>query len=128
TVMRLYSTATIDHSFLVLTVLSMLAILCLPRQFHVAVVENTSPRDLKLARWTFPIYLIVFSVYVVPISAAGIITKGASANADGFLISLPLVSGQEGLALLAFLGGFSAATGMVIVATIACSTMLCNEI
>jgi PAS domain S-box-containing protein len=128
TVMRLYSTATIDHSFLVLTVLSMLAILCLPRQFHVAVVENTSPRDLRLARWMFPIYLMVFSVLVVPIAAAGIITKGAGANADGFLISLPLVSGQEGLALLAFLGGFSAATGMVIVATIACSTMLCNEI
>jgi len=128
TVAQLYSSATIDQSFLVLTVISMLAILCLPRQFHVAVVENTSPRDLALARWTFPLYLAVFTAFVVPIAAAGIVTLGSGANADDFLLSLPLASGQEGLALLAFLGGFSAAAGMVIVATIACSTMLCNEI
>ncbi|NGP52628.1 hybrid sensor histidine kinase/response regulator [Thioalkalivibrio sp. XN8] len=126
-VTSLYSTATIDHSFLVLTVISMLAILCLPRQFHVAVVENSSPRDLRLARWLFPAYLAVFTVFVVPIAAAGLVTQGGG-NADGFLISLPLAQGQDGLALLAFLGGFSAATGMVIVGTIACSTMLCNEV
>jgi len=126
-VTSLYSTATIDHSFLVLTVISMLAILCLPRQFHVAVVENSSERDLRLARWLFPAYLAVFSAFVVPIAAAGLVTQGGG-NADGFLISLPLSEGQEGLALLAFLGGFSAATGMVIVGTIACSTMLCNEV
>jgi PAS domain S-box-containing protein len=128
TVTELYASATIGHSFLVLTVISMLAILCLPRQFHVAVVENTSPRDLALARWTFPLYLALFTAFVVPIAAAGIITQGSGADADGFLISLPMTAGREGLALLAFLGGFSAATGMVIVATIACSTMLCNEI
>lgn len=128
TVRQLYSAATIDHSFFVLTVLSMLAILCLPRQFHVAVVENTGPRDLAMARWTFPLYLLVFTVFVAPIAAAGIVTQGSGANADGFLLSLPMAAGQDGLALLAFLGGFSAATGMVIVATIACSTMLCNEI
>ncbi len=129
TVMELYSSATIDHSFLVLTVISMLAILCLPRQFHVAVVENTGPRDLALARWAFPAYLAVFTLFVVPIAAAGIILQGTGgAAADGYVLSLPMAAGQEGLALLAFVGGFSAATGMVIVATIACSTMLCNEI
>lgn len=128
TVMQLYSSATVDHSFLVLTVISMLAILCLPRQFHVAVVENTGPGDLAMARWAFPLYLAVFTVFVVPIAAAGIITQGGASDADGFLLSLPMSSGQHGLALLAFLGGFSAATGMVIVATIACSTMLCNEV
>jgi PAS domain S-box-containing protein len=128
TVMQLYSSATIGHSFLVLTVISMLAILCLPRQFHVAVVENTSPRDLAMARWAFPAYLAVFTVFVVPIAAAGIITQGPGSVADGYVLSLPLAADQPGLALLAFLGGFSAATGMVIVATIACSTMLCNEI
>jgi PAS domain S-box-containing protein len=127
-VMELYSSATIDHSFLVLTVISMLAILCLPRQFHVAVVENTGPRDLRMARWAFPAYLAVFTVFVVPIAAAGMIIQGSGSAADGYLLSLPLNSGQAGLALLAFLGGFSAATGMVIVATIACSTMLCNEV
>jgi PAS domain S-box-containing protein len=128
TVMALYGSVTIGHSFLVLTVISMLAILCLPRQFHVAVVENTSPRDLALARWLFPLYLLVFTALVVPIASAGILTQGSGADADGFLISLPMAKGQEGLALLAFLGGISAATGMVIVATIACSTMLCNEV
>ena len=128
TVVALYGSVTIGHSFLVLTVISMLAILCLPRQFHVAVVENTGPRDLALARWLFPLYLLVFTALVVPIASAGIITQGSEADADGFLISLPMAKGQEGLALLAFLGGISAATGMVIVATIACSTMLCNEI
>jgi len=127
-VMQLYSSATIDQGFLVMTIISMLAILCLPRQFHVAVVENTGPRDLALARWAFPAYLAVFSVLVVPIAAAGLITQGDGVAADGFLLSLPLAGGQPGLALFAFLGGFSAATGMVIVATIACSTMLCNEI
>ena len=124
----LYSTATIDHSFLVLTVMSMLAILCLPRQFHVAVVENKGRSDLRLARWLFPAYLMVFTLFVVPIAAAGLVTQGGAAEADGFLISLPLAQGNEGLALLAFLGGVSAATGMVIVATIACSIMLCNEV
>ena len=128
TVMELYSSATIGHSFLVLTVISMLAILCLPRQFHVAVVENSSPRDLALARWAFPLYLLVFIAFVVPIASAGIITQGNGTNADGFLLSVPMASGQDGLALLAFLGGISAATGMVIVATIAASTMVCNEI
>jgi PAS domain S-box-containing protein len=127
-VSRLYSAATVDHNFLVHTVMAMLAILCLPRQFHVAVVENTRPRDLAMARWAFPLYLMVFSVFVVPIAAAGILSQGTAGAADGFLLSLPMASGQQGLALLAFLGGFSAATGMVIVATIACSTMLCNEI
>ena len=127
-VRQLYSTATIDHGFLVLTVISMLAILCLPRQFHVAVVENTGPRDLALARWAFPAYLGLFTLFVVPIAAAGIVTQGSGVNADNFVLSLPMASGQEGLALLAFLGGFSASAGMVIVATIACSTMLCNEI
>lgn len=128
TVTMLYGSATIGHSFLVLTVISMLAILCLPRQFHVAVVENSSPRDLALARWAFPLYLAIFTAFVVPIAAAGILTLGGEADADGFLISLPMAAGNDGLALLAFLGGFSAATGMVIVATIAASTMLCNEI
>ena len=89
TVTMLYGSATIGHSFLVLTVISMLAILCLPRQFHVAVVENSSPRDLALARWAFPLYLAIFTAFVVPIAAAGILTLGGEADADGFLISLP---------------------------------------
>ncbi|MGD8773560.1 MAG: PAS-domain containing protein, partial [Gammaproteobacteria bacterium] len=123
---QLYSTSTIGVPFFVHMLLAMLAIICLPRQFHVAVVENSGRRDLATARWAFPIYLAIFSIFVAPIAVAGLLRGGG--EADFFVLTLPLTQGQEGLALLAFVGGFSAATGMVIVATIACSTMLCNEV
>jgi PAS domain S-box-containing protein len=123
---ELYSSATVGIPFMAHMMLAMLAIICLPRQFHVAVVENTGPKDLATARWAFPLYLGVFSLFVVPIAVAGMGIGGS--DADFYVLSVPLNSGQAGLALLAFLGGFSAATGMVIVATIACSTMLCNEV
>ena len=127
-VVELYSHTSLDQDFIAHTFLAMLAILCLPRQFHVTVVENTSPRDLALARWAFPAYLAVFTAFVVPIAIAGTLTQGPGADADSFVLTLPLENGAPGIALLAFLGGFSAATGMVIVATIACATMLCNEV
>ena len=124
---RLYSSASLGAPFLVQTVLGMLAILCLPRQFHIAVVENRSRKDLAFARWAFPAYLGIFSLFVAPIALAGLLRLGG-ADADTFVLRLPMEEGNTALALLAFIGGFSAATGMVIVATIACSTMLCNEI
>lgn len=127
TLALLWSSATLNMPFLVHMVLAMLAILCLPRQFHITVVENRDAADLRLARWAFPIYLSVFSVFVIPIAVAGSLGFGG-ADADAFVLTLPLAHGHNGLALLAFLGGFSAATAMVIVATIACSTMLCNEV
>ena len=115
--------------YLALTVLGVLAIFCLPRQFHVAVVENSGPRDLRVARWLFPLYLLAISVFVLPVANAGLATFGAGAqNPDLFVLQLPLVGGQPALALLTFIGGFAAATGMVIVACIALSTMICNEI
>ncbi len=126
TIRELYSSSSIGAPFLVHSLLAMLAIICLPRQFHVAVVENSGRRDLATARWAFPVYLAVFSMFVAPIAVAGMLKGGP--DADFFVLSLPLSHGQEGLALLSFVGGFSAATGMVIVATIACSTMLCNEV
>jgi PAS domain S-box-containing protein len=125
---ELYSWNSLDVSFIAHTVLAFLAILCLPRQFHVTVVENRSPRDLATARWAFPAYLAVFSIFIVPIAVAGHTMLGAQADADGYVLTLPLSQGQPALALLAFLGGFSAATAMVIVATIALATMLCNEV
>jgi PAS domain S-box-containing protein len=127
-VAALYSHSSFDQEFIAHTVLAMLAILCLPRQFHITVVENTSPRDLAMAKWAFPLYLAVFTAFVVPIAVAGTLTQGAGADADSFVLTLPLQNGAPGIAILAFLGGFSAATGMVIVATIACATMLCNEV
>ena len=115
--------------YLALTVLGLLAIFCLPRQFHVAVVENSGPRDLRVARWLFPLYLIAISIFVLPVANAGLAMFGAAApDPDLFLLNLPLASGQPALALLTSIGGLSAATGMVIVACIALSTMICNEI
>ncbi len=115
--------------YLALTVLGVLAIFCLPRQFHVAVVENSGPRDLRTARWLFPLYLVAISLFVLPVANAGLAMFGAGArDPDLFMLNLPLAGGQPVLALLTFVGGLSAATGMVIVACIALSTMICNEI
>lgn len=115
--------------FLALTVLGFFAIFCLPWQTHVAVVENSGPADLRRARWLFPAYLIAIGIFVLPIANAGLLTFGAAApNTDLFTLSLPLAAHQPGLVLLTFIGGLSAATGMVIVASVALSTMICNEI
>ncbi|CAM5560966.1 histidine kinase OS=Stutzerimonas stutzeri OX=316 GN=CXK95_11920 PE=3 SV=1 [Stutzerimonas stutzeri] len=114
-------------SMLVQTAVAMMAIVCLPRQFHVAVVENIEPRDFRLARWVFPIYLILAAVFVVPIALAGQVLLPAGISPDSFVISLPLAEAHPGLALLAFIGGASAATGMVIVASVALSTMVSNN-
>jgi len=111
------------------TLLAAAAIICLPRQFHVAVVENTVLSDLRTSRWVFPAYLAIISAFVLPIAASGLEQfSGLSVPADTFVLALPLAGNHTWLALGAYLGGFSAATGMVIVETIALSTMICNEI
>src|ERR1700730_11027449 len=111
------------------TLLAAAAIICLPRQFHVTVVENTVLSDLRAARWIFPAYLAIISVFVLPIAAIGLEQfSRASVPADTFVLALPLAGNHTWLALGAYLGGFSAATGMVIVETIALSTMICNEV
>jgi PAS domain S-box-containing protein len=112
--------------YLSLAVLGFFAIFCLPRQFHVAVVENSGPADLHTARWLFPLYLVAISVFILPIANAGLVR--GTGDADLFVLGLPLAAGADGLALVAFIGGLSAATGMVIVASVALSTMFCNEI
>lgn len=112
---------------LVQTGLAMAAIVCLPRQFHVAVVENNHPADLRLARWVFPAYLVLAALFVVPIALAGQLHLPKGVLPDSFVISLPLAEAHPALALLAFIGGASAATGMVIVASVALSTMISND-
>ncbi len=112
--------------YLALAVLGFFAIFCLPWQFHVGVVESAGPEDLRLARWLFPAYLLAISVFILPIANAGLVL--GAGDADLFVLSLPLGAGADGLALFAFLGGLAAATGMVIVASIALATMLCNEV
>jgi Na+/proline symporter/signal transduction histidine kinase len=123
------SEASWRMNFVSQTLLAAAAILCLPRQFHVAVVENTVLSDLRTARWVFPAYLAIISVFVLPIAASGLEQfSSLSVPGDVFVLALPLAGGHAGLALGAYLGGFSAATAMVIVETIALSTMICNEI
>ncbi|MFA0567164.1 PAS domain-containing hybrid sensor histidine kinase/response regulator [Vibrio gallaecicus] len=109
------------------TVLTMLAIVCLPRQFHTMVVENERPQDLHTARWLFPLYLILMGLFVLPIAWAG---QGllTTMPADTYVISVPMEVGANHIALLAFLGGTSAASGMVIVSTIALAIMVSNDL
>ena len=116
-------------SWVWLTILSMLAIMFLPRQFQVTVIENVDENHLKKAIWVFPVYMLLINVFVLPIAFGGRLHfPGGEVDADTFVLTLPMVERQELLALLVFIGGLSAATGMVIVETIALSTMVCNDL
>jgi Na+/proline symporter/nitrogen-specific signal transduction histidine kinase len=114
--------------WIALTFLAAAAIVCLPREFQVMVVENFDEGHLRTASWLFPLYLFLITLFVLPIAIAGLAFLPAQSDPDMFVLTLPLWAQQEGLALLAFLGGFSSATSMVIVACIALSTMLSNHI
>ncbi|WGI22654.1 sensor histidine kinase [Amylibacter sp. IMCC11727] len=117
-----------NNRWLTLTLLSATAILCLPRMFQVIVVENDDEKHLATASWAFPLYLFLMSLFVLPIAIAGLSTLPENANPDLFVLTVPLAQGQNNLATFAFLGGFSSATSMVIVASIALSTMMSNHI
>jgi Na+/proline symporter/nitrogen-specific signal transduction histidine kinase len=111
------------------TLLAMLAVFFLPRQFQVMVVENVNEQHVKHAAWAFPLYLLLINLFVLPIALGGLLFHtDATADAEVFVLSLPLAGGHTLLTLLAFVGGLSAATGMVIVETIAVSTMVCNDL
>ncbi len=110
-----------------LTLLAMLSVLFLPRQFQVMVVENVDERHLKRAVWVFPLYLLLINLFVLPIALGGLLLDPRS-NPETFVLTLPLEHGAPALALLAFVGGLSAATGKVIVEAIAVSTMVCNDL
>ena len=112
-----------------LTVLSMLAIVFLPRQFQVAVVENVDENHLTKAVWLFPLYMLAMNLFVVPVAFGGVLHfPDGTVDPDTFVLTLPMAAKHEGIALLVFIGGLSAATGMVIVETIALSTMVCNDL
>ena len=116
-------------SWFTLTFLSMMAVLFLPRQFHILVVENVNEDHVKKAIWLFPLYLLMINIFVLPIALAGLLTfPGGLVDPDTFVLTVPLHAHQDLVALLVYLGGLSAATGMVIVATIALSTMVCNDL
>ncbi|MCL7929024.1 sensor histidine kinase [Halomonas llamarensis] len=109
-------------------VLAFLAFITLPRQFQVLVVENVDERHLKRASWLFPLYMLLINLFVIPITLAGLLLGEAAGNPDSFVLTLPLLAGTEALPLFVFIGGLSAATGMVIVETIALSTMVSNQL
>jgi Na+/proline symporter/nitrogen-specific signal transduction histidine kinase len=112
-----------------MTLLAMLAVVFLPRQFQIMVVENVDEQHLKRAVWVFPLYLLLINIFVLPIALGGLIYFGnAPVNAETFVLSLPLAQGQNMLALFVFVGGLSAVSGMVIVEVIAISTMVCNDL
>ncbi len=108
--------------------LSMGAVIFLPRQFQITVVENVDENHLKKAMWLFPLYMLVINIFVLPIAFGGMLSLGEGVDPDIYVLSLPMQYGQPLLALFVFIGGLSAATGMVIVETVALSTMLCNDL
>ncbi|WP_158965853.1 sensor histidine kinase [Chachezhania sediminis] len=111
-----------------ITALAAAAFLTLPRMFQVMVVENSDEGHLRTAAWAFPLYLMLMSLFVIPIAAVGLEVMPDGANPDLFVLTLPLEKGETALAMLAFLGGFSSATSMVIVAAMALSTMVSNHL
>jgi Na+/proline symporter/signal transduction histidine kinase len=116
-------------SWIALTLLAMGAIVVLPRQFQVLVVENVDERHLKQAMWLFPLYLLLINIFVLPIAFAGLLTfPQGGVDADTFVLAVPMHERQPLLALIAFIGGLSAATGMIIVETVALATMVCNDL
>jgi Na+/proline symporter len=124
----IYSIGTFDDRWIAMNVLSAAAILCLPRQFQITVVENSNENHLRTASWAFPGYLLLMSLFTLPIALFGLTSMPAGSNPDMFVLTLPLAAGQEGLALFSFIGGFSSATSMIIVESIALSIMVSNHI
>jgi len=130
---RLDASPVAQHSihgtrWITLTLLSGAALITLPRMFQVIVVENVDENHLFTAGWAFPLYLFGMSLFVIPIAVVGLDVLPSGSNPDMFVLTLPLHYDQRVLATLSFLGGFSSATSMVIVASIALSTMVSNHI
>jgi signal transduction histidine kinase/CheY-like chemotaxis protein len=124
----------IDYSpsignFLTMTLLSLCAIMLLPRQFHVSVVENSSDAEVGRARWLFPLYLVAINLFVIPIALAGlVIFPFGAVDPDMYVLALPMEGGAGLLSVAVFVGGLSAATAMVIVECVALSIMVSNDL
>lgn len=125
---NLFRPDQLPSGFLAQTLLAFLAIICLPRQFHVAVVECDDVRATHKAPIWFGLYLIIVACAVIPIAALALLQPDINFHPDTALLVLPLAAGHESLAMLAFIGGLSAAAGMVIVASVALSIMVCNDL
>src|SRR5258708_31370459 len=116
-------------NFLTMTLLSFCAIMLLPRQFHVSVVESSSDAEVGRARWLFPLYLVAINLFVIPIAIAGLVTFPFGAvDSDMYVLALPMEGNAELLSVGVFVGGLSAATAMVIVECVALSIIVSNVI
>jgi len=124
----IYEQSPLGSRWVALLVLSGAAVICLPRQFQITVVENSDENYLRTAGWAFPAYLLLMSIFTAPIAFYGLATMPAGSNPDMYVLTLPMSAGYDGLALFAFIGGFSSATSMIIVASIALSIMVSNHI
>lgn len=125
----LQGSGTSGPAWATLLILSMSAVLLLPRQFHLAVVENVDEDHLRKAMWLFPLYLLVMSLFMMPITFGGLLRLGGRGlDADTYVLALPLAAGHSGLALFTYLGGLSAASSMIIVETVALSVMMSNHL
>lgn len=111
-----------------MTLLATFAVVLLPRQFHMAIVENSDPNDIRRAAWLFPLYLVAINLFVVPIAITGLLMLPEGTDGDTFVLALPVFAGNGILTMITFLGGLSAATAMVIVETIALAIMVCNNL
>ena len=111
-----------------MTFLAAFAIILLPRQFHVTAVENASGTEIRRAAWLFPAYLVAINIFVIPIAIAGLLVLPPGSDADTFVLALPVNAGSQIFAMIAFIGGLSASTAMVIVECIALSIMVCNNL
>lgn len=123
-----FELAQIDTRFVVLTGLAACAVLCLPRQFHMTFVEAPGEQSNAAMRWIFPAYLALTSLIIVPIVLGGVAALPADVPRDSIVMALPLALDNEALALLAFIGGLSASTGMIVIASVALSTMITNDL
>jgi len=127
-VQQMQSQAAGPAVYWVHVLLGFIATLCLPHLFHVSFVENQRLQHLRHARWLFPLYLLLMSLFTLPVALAGILVLGSPANVDLVMLQLPLSAQRTDMALLAYLGGFSAATSMVTVATVVLGIMITNEL
>lgn len=120
--------STFGATWVTQTFLAATAVICLPRQFQMTVVECSGEHQLRTASWMFPLYMLLVCVFALPIAIRGLEYLPAGANPDMFVLTLPMWAGQDAITLFAFIGGFSSATAMVIVSAIALSTMVSNHI
>lgn len=117
-----------EFDFIVQTLMAAGVILCLPRQFHVTVVDNVNVNHLRTARWGFPLYLALIAAAIVPIALSGNLFLGNAVDGSTYALQLPLMQDKTWLAVVIFIGGFSAATAMVIIASVTLSTMVTNDV